>query len=399
MFDMKQLNADILAGGLKIQKKTLEPFNDEICQFLTSFSQKLISSKETRKFTDLIALAFWCSKKNVQNLKKKFSCDDLRTGKGLIFHITPSNVPTNFFYSLMFGLLSGNSNIVKVPSNNFDQIRIICDQINQLLNLKKFKNLKKIISIIRYKKDNIDNNNKILSINCDQRIIWGGDKTINKIREYKLSPHANDITFGDRYSISLINLKKLENTNNKELDKLVRSFYNDTYLVDQNACSSPHLILWYGKENMKVQTKFWNKLKEKVDKSYDIPMNAVTEKYTKFCEDMTNDYFLHGKTYGQGIYVVRLKKIKKSTEKLRGKWGYFYEYTIKDLNEFCEFITKKFQTISYYGFEKKYFENYFKSHFVDGVDRIVPIGSGLNIDLIWDGYDIIKTLSKVKNIE
>ena len=211
----------------------------------------------------------------------------------------------------MFGLLSGNSNIVKVPSNNFDQIRIICDQINQLLNLKKFKSLKKIISIIRYKKDNIDNNNKILSINCDQRIIWGGDKTINQIREYKLSPHANDITFGDRYSISLINLKKLENTNNKELDKLVRSFYNDTYLVDQNACSSPHLILWYGKENMKVQTKFWNKLKEKVDKSYDIPMNAVTEKYTKFCEDMTNDYFLHGKTYGQGIYVVRLKKIKK----------------------------------------------------------------------------------------
>ena len=46
----------------------------------------------------------------------------------------------------MFGLLSGNSNIIKVPSNNFDQIRIICDQINQLLNLKKFKSLKEIIS-------------------------------------------------------------------------------------------------------------------------------------------------------------------------------------------------------------------------------------------------------------
>ena len=88
-------------------------------------------------------------KKNIQYLKKKFSCDDLRTGKGLIFHITPSNVPTNFFYSLMFGLLSGNSNIVKVPSNNFDQIRIICDQINQLLNLKKFKSLKK--NYINYK--------------------------------------------------------------------------------------------------------------------------------------------------------------------------------------------------------------------------------------------------------
>ena len=45
MFDMKQLNADILAGG-KNSKRTLEPFNDEICQFLISFSQKLISSKK-----------------------------------------------------------------------------------------------------------------------------------------------------------------------------------------------------------------------------------------------------------------------------------------------------------------------------------------------------------------
>ena len=73
MFDMKQLNVDILAGGLKIQKKTLEPFNDEICRFLISFSQKLISSREARKFTDLIALAFWSSKKNILYLKKKFS--------------------------------------------------------------------------------------------------------------------------------------------------------------------------------------------------------------------------------------------------------------------------------------------------------------------------------------
>ena len=32
MFDMKQLNADILAG-VKIQKRTLEPFNDEISNF------------------------------------------------------------------------------------------------------------------------------------------------------------------------------------------------------------------------------------------------------------------------------------------------------------------------------------------------------------------------------
>ena len=46
------------------------------------------------------------------------------------------------------------------------------------------------------------------------RELFGVTKQSNKIREYK-PVHANDITFGDRYSISLINLKKLENTNNK----------------------------------------------------------------------------------------------------------------------------------------------------------------------------------------
>jgi hypothetical protein len=29
-----------------------------------------------------------------------------------------------------------------------------------------------------------------------------------------------------------------------------------------------------------------------------------------------------------------------------------------------------------------------------GIDRVVPIGSSLEIDLIWDGYDILKTLSR-----
>ena len=51
-----------------------------------------------------------------QNLNNKL-------GLGLAFHITPSNIPTNFAYSLIFGLLSGNSNVVKVPSRNFTQIK------------------------------------------------------------------------------------------------------------------------------------------------------------------------------------------------------------------------------------------------------------------------------------
>ena len=51
-----------------------------------------------------------------------------------------------------------------------------------------------------------------------------------------------DILFA---SLVLIRLKKLS-----QLEfKITKKFYNDTYLVDQNACSSPHLILWLGKQD------------------------------------------------------------------------------------------------------------------------------------------------------
>ena len=65
---------------------------------------------------------------------KKGLSDEERVGLGLIFHITPSNVPTNFCYSLIFGLLTGNTNIVKVHSQKFEQIKIICDDFKVFRN-------------------------------------------------------------------------------------------------------------------------------------------------------------------------------------------------------------------------------------------------------------------------
>ena len=34
-----------------------------------------------------------------------------------------------------------------------------------------------------------------------------------------------------------------------------------------------------------------------------------------------------------------------------------------------------------------------------GIDRFVPIGKSLEIDMIWDGYDVVKSLSRVISLE
>ena len=73
----------------------------------------------------------------------------LRLGLGTVFHITPSNIPTNFAYSLFVWSYNWKFKYNKVPSQKFDQITMITNSINELLS-KKYFFLKEMIRIIRY---------------------------------------------------------------------------------------------------------------------------------------------------------------------------------------------------------------------------------------------------------
>jgi hypothetical protein len=41
--------------------------------------------------------------------------------------------------------------------------------------------------------------------------------------------------------------------------------------------------------------------------------------------------------------------------------------------------------------------NFVVKNRLSGIDRIVPVGKALEMDIIWDGYDIVRSLSR--NIE
>jgi len=90
--------------------------------------------------------------------------------------------------------------------------------------------------------------------------------------------------------------------------------------------------------------------------------------------------------------------LDKNNHKLRGKWGYFYEYETKNLNQICKFINNKYQTLSYFGLDKKYLKNLILKNNVKGIDRIVPVGQALAMSFKWDGYEINKIFSRVVEI-
>ena len=381
-----------LVGNSNFCLEPFEPFSKDVCSFLNNLSNELNSVKNVKNYPDLKALSFWCRDKNISKLKKNFNLEKNRLGLGIVFHITPANIPTNFVYSLIFGLLTGNSNVVKVPSKKFEQVSIICSLIKKILNKKNIF-LKNKITIVRYQNNN-DFTKKMSSL-CNARVIWGGNETINNIREFKIKERTIDVAFADRYSFCIMDQDQMKKMNDLELKNLVHGFYNDTYLVDQNACSSPHLIVWLGKNSQSIKEKFWKKLYDLVKIKYTFTESALVEKYTDLCKYATlSSNIKNIKKFDNLIYKIELKKIDKNNHNYRGKWGLFFEYNSKDINEIKYIINNKYQTLTYYGIDKFLIKKFVLQNNLKGIDRIVPVGQSLNIGLSWDGHDMLNVLSR-----
>lgn len=78
--------------------------------------------------------------------------------------------------------------------------------------------------------------------------------------------------------------------------------------------------------------------------------------------------------------------------------GYFYEYDAETLTDILPIATIKSQTVTYYGLTKEQIVKFVNEDHPHGVDRFVPLGKSMDFTLIWDGYDLITTLSRIVNI-
>ena len=372
----------------------LAPFSDEVVIYLNLLSKEIKKDHQTKLFPDVATFSFFCRKANILLLKKEFFQNtSYRLGRGTVFHIAPSNVPVNFAFSLVVGLLSGNANIVRVPSKNFDQVNIIVNAINNLSEKPDHKVISERIILVKYSRS--DSATEHFSSNCDVRVIWGGDETINQIRENVLPPRAFDITFADRYSICAINADKFVYDRNQK--KIALGFYNDTYLFDQNACTSPHLIIWLGsKSNIQSsQNIFWDNLYKIVEEKYTVqPVFAIDKITSFFNQSIDLNSIERVDKKDNLLWRVKLKELPNNIDKYRCNSGYFFEYSAKSLSELSKIINRKYQTLAYYGFSKRDFSNLIDEIRPLGIDRIVPIGRTMAFSLSWDGYNLINTLSR-----
>jgi hypothetical protein len=400
LIDVKVLSSGTLNVDELISLSPLKPFSPEIIDYLNALSEELRKDPLVRQFPDVATFAFYCRKSNLIQLKTRFISDnELRLGRGIVFHIAPSNVPVNFAYSLFCGILSGNVNIVRVPSDNFEQVNIICNAITKLSQSDNYKEINKRIVLVSYDKQG--QATSFFSSICDIRVIWGGDATIQQIRGSSIPSRAFDVTFADRYSISVINALQYLSTSKPV--QVAQDFYNDTYLFDQNACTSPHLIVWIGTNEIieKSQDIFWKSLhsvlKEKFARVQ--PVIAVDKLTTLFTQACQLEGIKKVESEDNLIWRIQIDNLPKNIEDYRCSSGYFTEFKANSLLELAPIINRKYQTLSYFGFNKSELTEMIELLKPAGIDRIVPIGHSSDFSLIWDGYDLVRTLSRFCEIK
>lgn len=386
-----------LIGSDAVVNQPLPAYSDEAVAFLSDLSTELLRIPNVRNYPDVVSLAFWCRKANI--MRRKEACADAayRLGRGLAFHVTPGNIPVNFAFSYFFALLAGNASIVRVPSKPFTQIAMICDAMKHIF--PQHLEIERRTAFVIYPSDDADTTAAFCA-RADVRIIWGGDRTVAEVRKHPTKPRCVDVAFPDRYSVSLLDGSAVKTADDAALKRLAESFYNDTYLMDQNACSSPQLILWQ-KASEATKTRFWDAVVAATAQKYELQGMTVVDKCTQLCEDAIDRAEVRHVLRQEGnlLYRAQLDSLPPKSTELRGKGGYFYEYDLQSLDELCSIVSEKYQTLTYFGLDPEQIRSLVLQNRLRGIDRIVPVGAAMDIDIVWDGYDLVTMLSRYVYLE
>ena len=396
-----KLRQTVLVGDIEqLDTHPVSSWDESRLAFLADLSRSLLAAPGVRELPDVVTFAYWCRKANLHALKEKLSNPDrLQTGLGLVFHICPSNVPVNSAFSMAFGLLAGNTCVMRLPSRETPTLDQLVKTLSPLLDTPEHAALKSSILMLRYDRD--DDINASWMSQADGRIVWGGDETVNQMRTYPAPAHSREVMFTDRYSLCALKADAVLELDQEALSTFCQKLYNDIYLMDQAACSSPQLIAWIGDEEHihKAQEKLWPSFSTYADEHYGLEPIQSMDKFVAACDNAAaNEHIQSVKRQGRTLYRVQLNDLGSKQSDCRGYSGTVHEVTLSKLDDLSPAVTERYQTLTYFGYGPEEMSAYAKVARLRGIDRIVPVGQALDMDAIWDGFDVIASLSRIVDV-
>lgn len=368
-----------------------DAFSQERMGFIHQLSQTILTDPIAREFPELMAMAHWFRKAHLLKLEEQFRTQHQLTfrPRGTVFHIAPANVDTLFMYSWLLSLLLGNHNIVRLSQQQNSQLDKLLGYINQLLP----DTLRQGNLLLTYPHD--DSITAQLSNQCNLRIIWGGDSTVDHIHTILLPEGAEDIGFRDRFSLAALNADTIITDSDGDFANSIAQFYNDAFWFDQRACSSPRLIAWVGDGGAvsKARERFWPALTEYIANK--TPLACSSETITRATVMM--HWAASGllpeseqaslEKFPAHLMVNNINDIIRLSHTGTGLFG---EITLAALSELIPMLDARDQTLTTYGFADDVLES-FKEQAI--LDRVVPLGQALQFDIVWDGINFFDKLT------
>lgn len=380
----------------------LQPFDPLTLEFLNEISRSVFGSRQINKMPAFAALAFWLRKANTSEMIHQnsplYKNENFYTEpRGIVFHVCPANVDTMFVYSFAMSLIMGNKNIIRISARlENEAVKHLLDLIQEVLQQEKYSLFSRYIAIISYEHDS--EISSYLSLQADVRVLWGGDKTVEIFKSFPVKVRSKDVVFADRLSCALFHASVFLQLPLPEKQELARKFYNDSFTFDQLGCSSPQSLFFLGNdsENQMAIEELYKLLQDVALTSYQIePYSLASLKINYMAEGICDGTI--GNLLFQSNSVVFAESQRPEIMKTCGA-GFFYIHKINQLKDIIPAITRKVQTMSYFGLSKPEVNELATLTFGRGIDRIVPVGAALNFDPIWDGYNLMDELCIRKRI-
>lgn len=397
---LNNLKYEILCGNDPIRiidEAPWEIFHKDVINFLSELSKRLLNKKKQINFTNYAGFGFWARKANLIHLKNIRSDLYLRVGRGLSLHIAPSNISANALYTFAFGLLSGSPSIIRLSKKNIDELSEILEMINFIFKKDCFVELSKKFSFITY--DHETNLNNYFSSLTASRVIWGGDETIKIFKSLNTNPDCIDMLFPNKLSSSIISAGWLINSIKSDVKNQAELFARDIGLFSQMACSSPTSLILLKDNNLPYKEALLNFLEDcdsALDKKVWLSDNHSLSNFKSsvdICMELSSSKCIYK---GRNLSVFFIEKNNSiNSEDLKLKDSCLFLYEVNSLSEVPSLLAKNNQTIVCIGLKKNMKDELTKKVILKGTNRLVNAGNALNMNIYWDGYDVIGFLSKI----
>lgn len=383
----------LLAGTARPSAQPWEPFHPLSMEFLSALSGAVRAGCARRE--ELAAFGFWCRRAHLEQLRERHKSPRPRLGRGLVFHAAPSNVPAMFAYTYAIGLLAGNASLVRLSTRRGEGEELLCRCLREVLDRPEFAAVKARSSFVSYPRD--DGRTAALLAGCAGRVVWGGDDTVAAMRRIPMPPYAVDLSFPDRWSLALLSRRYVAGLGEEELAALARRFYNDTYLMDQNACSSPQLAVWLADGgDGGARRRWWRAVAREAAGRYPLSAFQAARKYERFCRRAMAGPGVEGleRFGGNLVWTARLTAPPGEGGPPKGGFGLFWEVEAGGLEELPALLDDRAQSVVCVGPDPAETAAFLARCGARGVTRVVPAGQALEMDTVWDGRDLIAELSR-----